>query len=79
MPCLTQAQFAALHALRLPKLVVYGIDDSQMPASDETATARRIGAPRPLAVPGRHLTMISSPKQVAAALGPVLTAGSTAN
>jgi hypothetical protein len=39
-----------------------------MSASDETATAVRIGAPPPLTVPGRHLTMIASPGQVAAEL-----------
>jgi hypothetical protein len=39
-----------------------------MSASDETTTADRIGAPPPVTVPGRHLTMISSPRQVAAAL-----------
>jgi hypothetical protein len=39
-----------------------------MSAADETATARRIGAPPPVAVPGQHLTMISSPAPVAAAL-----------
>jgi len=31
-------------------------------------TARRIGAPPPVYVPGRHLTMISSPRQVASAI-----------
>ena len=71
---LTSAQFAALRALRVPKLVVYGADDPQMSAPDETATAVRIGAPPPLTVPGRHLTMIASPRQVAAALRPVAAA-----
>ena len=71
IPSLTKAQFAALHALSVPKLVVYGADDPQMSASDEATTAKRIGAPTPLAVPGRHLTMISSPQQVAAALSTV--------
>jgi hypothetical protein len=52
----------------VPKLVVYGANDPQMSASDETATAVRIGAPPPRNVPGRHLTMIASPRQVAAAL-----------
>jgi hypothetical protein len=32
------------------------------------ATARRIGAPPPVFVPGRHLTMIASPRPVAAAI-----------
>jgi pimeloyl-ACP methyl ester carboxylesterase len=68
IPSMTSAQFAALRALPVPKLVVYGADDPQMSASDEAATAVRIGAPPPLTVPGRHLTMIASPRQVAAAL-----------
>ena len=68
IPSMTAAQFAALRALPVPKLVVYGADDPQMSASDETATAVRIGAPPPLTVPGRHLTMIASPSQVAAEL-----------
>jgi pimeloyl-ACP methyl ester carboxylesterase len=71
IPSMTSAQFAALRALPVPKLVVYGADDPQMSASDETTTADRIGAPRPVTVPGRHLTMIASPRQVAAALGTV--------
>lgn len=68
IPSMTSAQFAALRALPVPKLVVYGADDPQMSAPDETTTAERIGAPRPVTVPGRHLTMIASPRQVAAAL-----------
>jgi pimeloyl-ACP methyl ester carboxylesterase len=71
IPSMTSAQFAALRALPVPKLVVYGANDPQMSASDETATAVRIGAPPPRTVPGRHLTMIASPRQVAAALRPV--------
>ena len=68
IPSMTSAEFAALHDLPVPKLVVYGADDPQMSASDETMTANRIGAPPPVTVPGRHLTMIASPRQVAAAL-----------
>jgi pimeloyl-ACP methyl ester carboxylesterase len=72
IPSLTPAQFAALRALPVPKLVVYGSNDPQMPASDMATTADRIGALSPVTVPGRHLTMISSPRQVAAALGTAL-------
>jgi pimeloyl-ACP methyl ester carboxylesterase len=71
IPSMTPAQFAALRALELPKLVVYGADDPQMSASDAAATAGRIGAPSPVAIPGRHLTMISSPGQLAAAVNRV--------
>jgi pimeloyl-ACP methyl ester carboxylesterase len=65
---MTPAQFAALKAAGLPKLVVAGASDPQIPHSDAALTARRIGAQAPVYVPGRHLTMISSPRQVAAAI-----------
>jgi pimeloyl-ACP methyl ester carboxylesterase len=65
---LTAAQFAALRATSVPKLVVFGTNDPQMSHSDAALTARRIGAPPPVYVPGRHLTMIASPGQVAAAI-----------
>jgi pimeloyl-ACP methyl ester carboxylesterase len=65
---MTPAQFAALKAADLPKLVIAGNSDPQMSHSDEALTARRIGAPPPVFVPGRHLTMIASPGQVAAAI-----------
>jgi pimeloyl-ACP methyl ester carboxylesterase len=68
IPSMTSAQFGALRAVAVPKRVVVGADDPQMSASDATATAVRIGAPPPVTVPGRHLTMISSPRQVAAAV-----------
>jgi pimeloyl-ACP methyl ester carboxylesterase len=65
---MTSAQFAALEATRVPKLVVFGSDDPQMSHSDAALTARRIGAPPPVSVPGRHLTMIASPGRLAAAI-----------
>jgi pimeloyl-ACP methyl ester carboxylesterase len=65
---MTTGEFAELRNVPLPKLVIYGAHDPQMPAADAMATAQRIGAPPPVTVPGRHLTMISSPAQVAAAL-----------
>jgi pimeloyl-ACP methyl ester carboxylesterase len=68
IPSMTSAEFAALHELPVPKLVVYGADDPQMSPSDAATTADRIGAPPPVTVPGRHLTMISAPSQLAAAL-----------
>jgi pimeloyl-ACP methyl ester carboxylesterase len=68
IPSMTPAEFAALHALPVPKRVIYGADDPQMSPSDATTTANRIGAPPPVTVPGRHLTMIASPRQLAAAL-----------
>lgn len=68
IPRMTAAQFRSLRAATVPKLVVNGADDQTIPAAEAPATAARIGAPPPVLVPGRHLTMISSPGQVAAAL-----------
>jgi hypothetical protein len=65
---MTAAQFAALKATDVPKLVVAGVSDPQMPHSDIALTAQKIGAPPPVYVPGRHLTMIASPRQVATAI-----------
>ena len=65
---MTAAQFAALKTAGVPKLVVAGSGDPQISPADAAQTARRIGAPPPVYVPGRHLTMISSPRQVAAAI-----------
>ncbi len=65
---MTPGQFAALKAAHVPKLVVAGASDPQMSHSDAALTARRIGAPPPVYVPGRHLTMIASPRQVADAI-----------
>jgi pimeloyl-ACP methyl ester carboxylesterase len=65
---MTPAEFAALAADPIPKLVIAGRGDPQMPNADMVATARAIGAPPPVFVPGRHLTMIASPGQVAAAI-----------
>jgi len=66
---MSPAEFAALRALPVPKRVIVGADDPQMSRSDMIQTAGRIGAPPPATVPGRHLTMISSPRQLAALLG----------
>jgi len=65
---MTTAQFAALKATGVPKLVVVGVNDPEISHSDAALAARRIGAPPPVYVPGRHLTMIASPRQVAAAI-----------
>ena len=65
---MTPAQFEALKVADVPRLVVAGTGDPQISRSDAALTAQRIGAPPPVYVPGRHLTMISSPLQVAAAI-----------
>ncbi len=66
---MSSAQFAALRAAPVPKLVVVGASDPQMSHADAVATARRIGAPGPVYVPGRHLTMIASPRRLATVIG----------
>jgi pimeloyl-ACP methyl ester carboxylesterase len=65
---MTPAQFAALKATDVPKLVIFGVHDPQMSHADATLTAQRIGASPPVYVPGRHLTMIASPNEVATAI-----------
>jgi pimeloyl-ACP methyl ester carboxylesterase len=68
IPSMTGAQLRALRAIHIAELVIYGRNDPQIGPADAAATAARIGAPAPVAIPGRHLTMISSPRQLAAAL-----------
>jgi pimeloyl-ACP methyl ester carboxylesterase len=68
IPAMTSAELAALRAAPVRKLVVYGRDDPQMSAADAAKAAAAIGAGTPVVVPGRHLTMISSPTAVAAAI-----------
>jgi pimeloyl-ACP methyl ester carboxylesterase len=68
IPAMTPAQFSELRAAPVQKRVIFGVDDPQMSHADADATASRIGAPPPVYVPGRHLTMISSPLQGAAAV-----------
>jgi pimeloyl-ACP methyl ester carboxylesterase len=66
---LPAARIADLAALRMPKAVVFGADDTVFAASAPYDTAKRIGAPPPTVIPGaRHLSFISNPKQVAAAI-----------
>lgn len=68
IPSMPSAQLAQLRAAPLPKRVIVGAHDPQLPAAEAAQAAARIGAPQPTAVPGRHLTMISSSRQVAAAI-----------
>lgn len=65
IPSMSSGELGQLKATTVPKRVVYGVDDPQMSARDAQETAARIGAPPATAIPGRHLTMISSPHQVA--------------
>jgi pimeloyl-ACP methyl ester carboxylesterase len=68
IPSMTSAELSRLRASALPKRVIFGSGDPQLSRAAAAAAAARIGAPPPAAVPGRHLTMISSPRQVAAAI-----------
>lgn len=68
IPSMTNAEFGQLRAAALPKRVIFGANDPQLSPAGAAQAASRIGAPPPIAVPGRHLTMISSPQQLAAAL-----------
>ncbi|QXJ19873.1 alpha/beta hydrolase [Actinomadura graeca] len=61
---------AGLARLPLRKAVVFGAGDDVFPASSPYETARRIGAPPPVIIPGaRHLSLVSHPRQVADAVG----------
>jgi pimeloyl-ACP methyl ester carboxylesterase len=70
IPAMTPEQLEALRRSSTPRLVVWGRDDvdGAYTADSPSSTATAIGAPSPVFVPGRHLTMISSPDAVAAAV-----------
>ena len=68
IPSMTSAQLSQLRASRVPKRVIFGAHDPQLSPAAAARAASSIGAPAPIAVPGRHLTMISSPHQLAAAI-----------
>jgi pimeloyl-ACP methyl ester carboxylesterase len=68
IPSMSGVQLDALRASAIPKGVVFGADDPQYARSTPATVAARIGSPPPTLVPGRHLTMISAPPQVAAAV-----------
>jgi pimeloyl-ACP methyl ester carboxylesterase len=70
IPALSTGQLAGLAGLTaLPKAVVFGADDPEYAAGAAAQTAARIGAPAPTLIPSaRHLTPVSSPAAVAAAV-----------
>jgi pimeloyl-ACP methyl ester carboxylesterase len=70
IPALTSEQLDALRRSTTPRLVVWGRDDVDGAYTPDSpaSTARAVGAPPVVLVPGRHLTMISSPDAVAAAV-----------
>lgn len=67
IPAVSRDRLAMLSALKLPKAVVFGAEDTNGGNPAETAT--RIGAPAPRLIPdANHLTPISNPADVAAAI-----------
>jgi len=67
IPAVSRDRLAMLSALKLPKAVVFGAEDTNDGNPAETAT--RIGAPAPTLIPdANHLTPISNPADVAAAI-----------
>lgn len=69
VPGLPADQVARLRTVDVPKAVVFGAQDSVFSRTTPQETAARIGAPAPTLIPGaRHLTLISDPGAVAAAV-----------
>jgi pimeloyl-ACP methyl ester carboxylesterase len=66
---LPASQLAGLHSVNLPKSVVFGGEDDVFSPQTPTQTADRIGAPPPTIIAhAKHLTLISNPGEVAAAV-----------
>jgi pimeloyl-ACP methyl ester carboxylesterase len=68
IPRMTNVQLDQLRATPMPKSVVFGANDPQYGKAVPAQVASRIGAPTPTIVPGRHLTMIASPRAVGDAI-----------
>lgn len=69
---LPASRVTALAGIPIPKAVVFGADDDVFAKSSPYETAKRIGAPAPAVIPGaRHLSFISNPVEVAAAIDAV--------
>jgi len=69
IPALPVANLRQLASLPMPKSVVFGADDSEYSPGHAAQTASMIGAPPPTLIPNaRHLTLISDPATVAAAV-----------
>jgi pimeloyl-ACP methyl ester carboxylesterase len=66
---LPAAKVAELSRIRMPKAVVFGADDDVFSRRSPYETARRIGAPSPVIIPGaHHLSLVSHPREVADAV-----------
>ena len=69
VPGLSEQRLAGLETLAMPKSVVFGARDDVFDPATAQQTAARIGAPPPTLLAGSyHLTMISDPAGVAAAV-----------
>ena len=69
VPGLPPQRLARISGLPLPKAVVFGAQDTVFSPDSPMKTAQTIGAAAPTLIPGaRHLTMISNPEAVAAAV-----------
>jgi len=69
IPSVPVADLRKLAGLPMPKSVVFGADDAEYAPGDAAQTAARIGAPPPTLIPdARHLTPISDPAAVTAAV-----------
>jgi pimeloyl-ACP methyl ester carboxylesterase len=69
VPGVDPARLTGLRAVAAPKAVVFGASDDVFAKDSPAETAARIGAPAPTLIPGaHHLTMISDPAGVAAAV-----------
>lgn len=67
IPAVSADRLTKLRELAIPKSVVFGSLDTN--GGNATETATRIGAPAPTLIPNaNHLTLISNPAQVAAAI-----------
>lgn len=67
IPAVPADRLAKLKELKIPKSVVFGAKDTD--GGNATETATRIGAPAPTLIPNAsHLTMLSDPAEVAAAI-----------
>jgi pimeloyl-ACP methyl ester carboxylesterase len=76
VPGLSVSRLQQLATVAIPKRVVFGAGDSVFSADTPAQTAARIGAPPPTRIPdARHLTMISDPDRVAAAIGALTDGG----
>ncbi|HEV2634598.1 MAG TPA: alpha/beta hydrolase [Actinocrinis sp.] len=74
IPSLPVSSLVDIARLPMPKSVVYGAQDPEYEPGSAQQTAARIGAPAPTLIPGaRHLTMVSSPAAVAAAVESLAT------